>query len=242
MSSKWKKRISKFFQGWIGSILLAFIIAMTFKSIIADWNDVPSGSMKPTIVEGDRIFVNKLAYDLKIPFWPFGQRPYKTIQIIRWGEPKRGDIVVFFSPESGIRLVKRVVGLPDDTIEVQNSYLIINGEKLSYEPITQPGFNDLRLDERSSHDFYMETIADKKHAIMISQYKRTDGPPFFKTTIPKNRYVMIGDNRTNSNDSRFWGFVDRRQIVGRAVAIAISRDGSLFEGHFRWHRFFNKLI
>jgi signal peptidase I len=242
MSSNTKNRLRKFFQGWTGSIILAFIIAMTFKSLIADWNDVPTGSMKPTIVDGDRIFVNKLAYDLKVPFWPFGQRPYKTIQLIRWDDPKRGDIVVFFSPLTGIRLVKRVVGLPGDTIELQNSYLIINEEKLKYKDIDRSAFNDLGIEERSDHDFYMETIADKRHAIMIHQDKKTDGPPFFKITIPKNHYVMIGDNRTNSADSRYFGFADRRQIVGRAVAVAISREGSIFKGKFRWHRFFKKLI
>lgn len=318
MSFKSKNRLSKFFQGWTGSILLAFLIAMTFKSMIADWNDVPSGSMKPTIVEGDRIFVNKLAYDLKIPFWPFGQRPFKTIQLIRWGYPQRGDIVVFFSPTKGTRLVKRVVGLPGDVIEMQDNFLVINGKQLTYENIDGSFFSDLWVGEQLAHHFYRETIDIKKHAVMIINQNKNQEDIFSENNsfiimdpkklkkilsdnnvgsemiendqqsfpriddtcllvdpgklnkiliysykvdplklekimnnilsernsakIPKDKYIMIGDNRTNSQDSRYFGFVDRRQIVGRAVAIAISREGSIFKGHFRGHRFFKKLI
>ena len=86
---------------------------------MADWNDVPTGSMKPTILEGDRVFVNKLAYDLKVPF--------TTWHITEWSNPHCGDIVVFFSPKDGKRLVKRVIGLPGDTVELQNERLVING-------------------------------------------------------------------------------------------------------------------
>ena len=87
-------------------LALMVLVLMAVRSAIADWNDVPSGSMNPTIVQGDRVFVNKLAYDLKVPF--------TTWHIAQWGNPKRGDIIVFFSPVDGTRLVKRVVGLPGD--------------------------------------------------------------------------------------------------------------------------------
>src|SRR5271170_4889031 len=94
----------------------AFIVLMlVFRSALADWNSVPTGSMKPTILEGDRIFVNKLAYDLKVPF--------TTWHLAEWANPKRGDIVVFYSPEDGTRLVKRVVGLPGDVVELRNEQL-----------------------------------------------------------------------------------------------------------------------
>ena len=108
MKIKLPKSVVVFFQGWIFSLLVAVLIATSIKSAIADWNTVPTGSMKPTIVEGDRIFVNKLAYDLKVP--------YTTFHIAEWDNPKRGEIVVFYSPEDGKRLVKRVVGTPGDTI------------------------------------------------------------------------------------------------------------------------------
>lgn len=261
MSSPFKQRLHKFFQGWTGSIIVAFLIAMTFKSLIADWNDVPTGSMKPTIVDGDRIFVNKLAYDLKVPFWPFGISPYKTIQLIRWDDPKRGDIVVFFSPLTGTRLVKRVVGLPDDTIQLSENRLVINGKAVSYENLTATDFPDIGSTDKWAHDFYQEFLDSKKHPVMIrnkekliEQLKNNNysektiqdqldsffAP--FQFQIPKNSYVMIGDNRTNSADSRVFQYVDRRHIVGRAVAIAFSREGSIFKLQFRGHRLFKKLI
>ena len=124
------------FKNWINwknlwhetkSLLLLLIILTAVRSAIADWNDVPTGSMNPTIVQGDRVFVNKLAYDLKVP--------YTTWHLAQWSDPKRGDIVVFFSPADGTRLVKRVVGMPGDKIEMVNEQLFINGQKSKYEPI-----------------------------------------------------------------------------------------------------------
>src|SRR3982074_1519688 len=96
--------------------LLIALVLFSIRSSFADWNDVPSGSMKPTILEGDRVYVNKLAYDLKVPF--------TTIHLLTWAHPGRGDIVVFYSPYDGQRLVKRVIGLPGDTIELRNNNLI----------------------------------------------------------------------------------------------------------------------
>ncbi|HKB79074.1 MAG TPA: signal peptidase I, partial [Thermoanaerobaculia bacterium] len=99
--------------------LLMLLVVTSLRSALADWNDVPTGSMKPTIEEGDRVVVNKLAYDLKIPF--------TTIELWKWGNPRRGDIVVLFSPVDGIRLVKRVVGIPGDRVEMRENQLFING-------------------------------------------------------------------------------------------------------------------
>src|SRR5688500_19941607 len=91
--------------------LLMILIVSSLRSALADWNDVPTGSMKPTIQEGDRVVVNKLAYDLKVPF--------TTVNIFKWDDPKRGDIVVLFSPADGTRLVKRVVAVPGDQVEMR---------------------------------------------------------------------------------------------------------------------------
>ena len=93
MKNNWKKKLKMFVKGWGYSIFVALVIATSFKSAIADWNIVPTGSMKPTILEGDRIFVNKLAYDMKIP--------YTTFHIAKWSDPQRGEIVVFYSPSDG---------------------------------------------------------------------------------------------------------------------------------------------
>jgi len=104
--------------------LILALVLFSIRSSLADWNDVPTGSMKPTILEGDRVFVNKLAYDLKVPF--------TTRHVTEWSNPQRGDIVVFFSPKDGTRLVKRVIGLPGDTVELQNERLVINGQPVEY--------------------------------------------------------------------------------------------------------------
>ena len=125
--------------------LTIILVVTAFRSAIADWNDVPTGSMNPTIVEGDRVFVNKLAYDLKVP--------YTTWHIAKWAEPKRGDIVVFYSPEDGTRLVKRVVGLPGDTIELRQEKLIINGQPASYEPLPAAVGADVPKGNATAHAF-----------------------------------------------------------------------------------------
>ena len=103
MRRDWRERVSLFVWGWVGSLVVAMLLATSVKSAVADWNVVPGGSMRPSIVEGDFIFVNKLAYDLKVP--------YTTWHVATWGEPERGDIVVSYSPKDGERLVKRVWAL-----------------------------------------------------------------------------------------------------------------------------------
>ena len=226
MKNNWKKKLKTFWKGWGYSIVVALILATSFKSAIADWNIVPTGSMKPTIVEGDRIFVNKLAYDLKFP--------YTTWHIAAWSDPQRGEIVVFYSPADNKRLVKRVVGLPGDTIAMLNNNLFINGKSLNYEPI-----NDQSNDKISDHYYFMENLTGRKHSVMISPYHsslRSFGP----VIVPEGSYFMMGDNRDNSADSRYFGFVERNRIVGQATAIVASFD---INNKYmpRWERFFTKL-
>jgi signal peptidase I len=117
----WRKEI----RWWI----LIGLVVFSLRSSLADWNDVPTGSMKPTILEGDRVLVNKLAYDLKVAF--------TTRHLAEWSNPHRGDVVVFFSPHDGARLVKRVVGVPGDIIELRNDGLILNGQAVEYRPIAE---------------------------------------------------------------------------------------------------------
>ena len=123
---------------WIKEVrplLVLALVLFAIRSSLADWNDVPTGSMKPTILEGDRVYVNKLAYDLKVPF--------TTWHIAEWSNPKRGEIVVFYSPYNGQRLVKRVIGLPGDTLELRNEALILNGQPVQYGPIAEELLRDL---------------------------------------------------------------------------------------------------
>ncbi|NNF98779.1 MAG: signal peptidase I [Desulfobacteraceae bacterium] len=235
MNEKFKQKLILFLKGWGVSILAALVIATSFKSAIADWNDVPTGSMIPTILPGDRIFINKLAYDLKIP--------YTTWHISKWDDPERGDIVVFFSPEDGKRLVKRVVGLPGDTIAMDRNHLLINNAPLDYAKWTPEKQTDVQiLKQYSANLFVEETLVDYEHPVMLTP-RRPSLHSFTEKKIPDGQYFMMGDNRDNSSDSRFFGFVKRKSIVGRAVAIAISRDLSerLSYLHPRWERFFKKL-
>ncbi|MFC1532062.1 signal peptidase I [Thermodesulfobacteriota bacterium] len=230
MKNEWKNRLSIFWKGWGYSILVALLIATSFRSAIADLNDIPTGSMKPTILIGDRILVNKLAYDLKIP--------YTTWRLVKWSDPERGDIVVFFSPEDGKRLIKRVVGLPGDLIAMSQNQLFINGQFVKYELLDKEIIDQIEPDRQRYHVFLREILQSKKHPVMF-----TPSSPFldsFSTVkIPEGKYFMMGDNRDNSGDSRLFGFVARKLIVGRATKVLISRKGSFF--HPRWGRFFRDL-
>src|SRR5437867_6033459 len=125
--AKVRSRARHWWRKEIRPLLVLALVLFSLRSSLADWNDVPTGSMKPTILEGDRVFVNKLAFDLKVPF--------TTWRLATWGEPKRGDIVVFFSPYDGIRLVKRVIGLPGDQIELRDNKLFVNGTAVDYRPL-----------------------------------------------------------------------------------------------------------
>ena len=234
MKHNWKTDLKMYWKGWGYSIFVALIIATSFKSAIADWNIVPTGSMKPTIVEGDRIFINKLAYDLKIP--------YTTWHIAEWGAPQRGDIVVFYSPADGKRLVKRVVGLPGDSLEMHNDRLIINGRNLTYEscePMDNTTDNGSPWGRIGNNYRFIENLDGVRHPIMIIPQRpalRSFGP----VTIPKGKYFMMGDNRDNSADSRYFGFVGRNQVVGQALEIVISLDIN-HNYQPRWERFFTEL-
>lgn len=231
MKNSLKTKLKMFWKGWGYSIFIALIIATSFKSAIADWNVVPTGSMKPTIVEGDRIFINKLAYDLKIP--------YTTLHIAEWGAPQRGDIVVFYSPADGKRLVKRVVGIPGDSVAMQNNQLIINGRKLRYEPINHLKRKNLSFSRDANQYSFIENLTDTRHPVMITPQRpslRSFGP----VTVPKGKYFMMGDNRDNSADSRYFGFVERSRVVGQATSIVISLDiNNKYKP--RWERFFARL-
>jgi signal peptidase I len=207
--------------------VLMILIVSSLRSALADWNDVPTGSMKPTIQEGDRVVVNKLAYDLKVPF--------TTIKIVKWADPQRGDIVVLFSPVDGIRLVKRVVAIPGDSVEMRDNQLLVNGRLAKQSPLHSQTTEDYGTASVLEEDLY-----GRNHKVMFTPEipaVRSFGP----ITVPEGNYFVLGDNRDNSNDSRFIGFIERRRIVGRAVAVAFSLDRK------RWFiprmdRFFEGLI
>lgn len=228
---KIKRSLMGIVDSWVIAFLTAVLVATSFKSAIADWNDIPTGSMRPTILVGDRIFVNKLAYDLKIP--------YTTHRLAIWSHPERGDIVVFFSPEDGTRLVKRVVGIPGDTIWMKNNRLFINGKAAQYQMLSCRDAGEERMEECEGMVMLQEMGFERNHTIMLSP-SRVSTRSFVPVTVPEGKYFMMGDNRDNSADSRFFGCVERDQIVGRANMVVISREDSFLNP--RWRRFFKRFI
>ena len=205
---------------------LMILIVSSLRSALADWNDVPTGSMKPTIQEGDRVVVNKLAYDLKVPF--------TTIKIFGWDDPKRGDIVVLFSPVDGVRLVKRVVAIPGDQVEMRENQLYINGQIAKQSPIATT-----ELADYGRAYVLAENLQGHTHKMMVTPditAVRSIGP----VVVPEGNYFVIVDNRDNNNDRRFIGFIERRRIVGEAVAVAFSLDRSRYFVP-RFDRFFEGL-
>ena len=225
-----RARARRWWRKEIQPLLVLALVVFSIRSSLADWNDVPTGSMKPTILEGDRVYVNKLAYDFKVPF--------TTWHLAEWSNPYRGDIVVFFSPHDGKRLVKRVVGLPGDTIELRNNSLVINGQPVEYNPLAVESLRDVAPEDRVSHLFATERLPGQSHVVAtipLAPARRDFGA----YRVPEGGYFMMGDNRDDSFDSRYFGPVERKRIVGRATAVVLSLDRQ--DWLPRWRRFFSSL-
>ena len=178
------------------SLVAFLLVALTARASLADHYVVPTGSMIPTVLEGDRVFVSKAAYGLRFPM--------SNAWILRWSEPQRGDVVVLESPVEEIILLKRIVALPGDTVQVTDGHLILNGKRV------------LTTDSE-------ETLDGKRHPLSL---RSGGGPDFGPEVVPRGKVLVMGDNRGNSRDGRMFGFVDEATVLGRAVAV-YSRDGSL---------------
>jgi signal peptidase I len=206
--------------------LLFLMCFGVFRTAIADWNPVPSGSMRPTILEGDVVLVNRLAYDLKIPL--------TGVAVARLGEPQRGDIVTFESPVDGVRLIKRLVAAPGDVVAMRQGVLFINGVAADYADMETlndhlaPGMSvsvtrvTERWDDRSRKVQYFNALGGGR-----------DVGPF---TIEPGHYFMLGDNRDNSGDSRVFGAVPRKLLIARAERVLVSADITT-NWMPRWERF-----
>ena len=203
------------FKEWIKPLALVAAIVFPLKSAVADWNWVPSGSMRPTILEGELVFINKLAYDLKVPF--------TTMHLAQWGNPQRGEIAVFYSPQDGIRLVKRVIGLPGDRIALHGNQLTINGQPVAWSSANEAWRGYATPLEQKEAIVLTETLGTVSHPIMSlpHQYALRD---FAEITVPAGQYFMMGDNRDRSHDSRYFGFVSRDRFLGQANAVVLSFD------------------
>ena len=209
------KYIRRLWKEWRMAIFFLVFIVLPVKSSLADWNWVPTGSMNPTILEGDLLYVDKIAYDLRFPL--------TLHRLAKWSDPQRGDIVVCFSPDDDTRLVKRIIGRPGDIIELRNNILLLNGEPVSYTKIDPKYTKYLPGRQKRKYILAMEDLNGVTHAVMSTpsiMAVRTFGP----VTVPQGSYFVMGDNRDNSRDSRYFGFVERKSIVGKAKGIIGSLD------------------
>jgi signal peptidase I len=207
--------LHRFWKEWRITFLFVVFVVIPVKSSLADWNWVPTGSMNPTILEGDLIYVNKVAYDLRFPLTNY--------RLARWSDPERGDIVICFSPDDGTRLVKRVIGLPGETVEMRGSTLLLNGEPVGYTRVDPRDAEKLPGKVRGRCVLATEELDGSPHAVM-SVPSVAAVRDFGPVTVPQGSYFVMGDNRDNSRDSRFFGFVERESIVGQARRVIGSFD------------------
>ena len=178
-----------------------------FKSAIADLSSISGASMLPTLLDGDKVWVNKLAYDVKIPF--------TEISLAEVSDPKHGDIVIIDSKVADKRLVKRIIGIPGDTIYMQNNALIINGVAADYEVLSREG----------SSIIIEEHLPEKTHQARLARgFLNRRGRSYGPSVVPDDQYFVLGDNRDNSADSRTYSFVPREEIIGRSSSVVFSLD------------------
>ena len=232
------------------TVIYAVLIALVVRTVAFEPFNIPSGSMKPTLLIGDYLFVSKYSYGYSRYSLPFGL-PIIPGRIL-FTEPERGDVAVFKLPaDNKTDFIKRIIGLPGDRIQVRRGVLHINGAPVRRDPAGV----ELTVDAsgqpvRVTH--YTETLpGGRRHSI----YENSDNEHFDNTgvyTVPPGHYFMMGDNRDNSQDSRVIGavgFVPRENLVGRAEILFFSTDGSSPFWHvWRWpwvirfHRFFQDIV
>jgi signal peptidase I len=199
--------------------LLFVGLMFVFRSAIADWNLVPSSSMNPTLVAGDRVVVNKLAYSVRVPF---------TLQhAVRWAGPARGDVITFDSPKDEVNLIKRVVAVEGDVVQMHDNTLTINGHTIDRSLVDESRLIPTESGPLSAQ-IWSELIDGKRIEVArIVQFNRHRD--FDAVQVPQGHVMVLGDSRDNSNDSRFIGFIDVQRVTGQAVRVAMSHNAE------QWH-------
>ncbi|HEX4895099.1 MAG TPA: signal peptidase I [Solimonas sp.] len=198
------------------SFFPVILLVLVLRSFIAEPFRIPSGSMIPTLLVGDFILVNKFAYGVR--------DPVLHTKFIATGEPERGDIAVFRWPVDPSKdFIKRIVGLPGDRIVYRDKQLYINGEPATLDPagaytVSSPGFSGPRMVYRMN-----ENLLGVQHQVLVDPNRGADD---FEFIVPPGEYFAMGDNRDGSDDSRFWGTVPERNLVGKAFFIWMSWDSA----------------
>lgn len=225
MQAREKKKSQSFWE-MVRTVGWAVVIALGIRTFAFEPFNIPSGSMIPTLLVGDYLFVSKLSYGYSRYSLPFG---FPLIPGRVFGsEPKRGDVVVFKKPtENEIDYIKRLIGLPGDKIQVQQGRLYINGEPVKRQRVADFTYTD-RMGRVVPARQFRETLPNgSSHLILeFSDQAPFDNTPVF--AVPAEHYFMMGDNRDNSVDSRAAdvGFVPYQNLVGRADILFFSTDGS----------------
>ncbi|MEM9082278.1 MAG: signal peptidase I [Planctomycetota bacterium] len=246
--------------GWVRAIVLALVVLTPIRTMALDWNDIPSGSMEPTMLVGDRILVNKHDYGVR---WPV---PWKRYWIAQYDTPDLGDICIWHNPDNKdqngnakpLTMVKRCLGTPGDTVVIEDGLVVsVNGIAAEHEEIERHSktVNRGRGPERLEFEILRETLtrADgtkQSHSIQRwTDHFEAQKAAFqnrrlvrgrFEYTLEDGEYLMIGDNRDLSNDSRFYGMVPIEHIYGSSGRVAISLD---YSNYFlpRFSRFFRSV-
>ncbi|QJQ94722.1 MULTISPECIES: signal peptidase I [Halomonadaceae] len=209
-----RKRVAR--EPWVVDYARSFfpvlLVVLLLRSFLVEPFQIPSGSMRPTLEVGDFILVNKYTYGLRLPVL--------NTRFVEMNDPERGDVMVFrFPQEPSINFIKRVVGLPGDQIRYEGKQLYVNGEAVpnSVTDESPSGASALQLLE--------EQLGERLHYIYHNP--QDPGPQMRELVVPDGHYFTVGDNRDNSNDSRYWGFVPEENIVGQAFAVWMHWDGGL---------------
>ena len=222
---------------WIKSNLLtifyAILIALVIRTFLFQPFFIPSSSMEPTLLVGDRIFVSKFSYGYSRYSFPFGI-PVLNKRIL-FNEPKRGDVVVFKTPDSEkIDYIKRLLGLPGDKIQMINGDLFINGESVIRKKLREDN-KILKNGRIINVDVYKESLQNKKSFETYSYLEDGPGDNTQMFIVPEGHYFMLGDNRDNSKDSRFIGPIPKENLVGKAQIIFFAtKDGSKIIEFWKW--------
>jgi signal peptidase I len=196
------------------------VLVILFRGFVFEPFRVPSNSMMPTLLTGDFIVVNKFDYGLRLPI--------SNTQLIEFSAPERGDVVVFRYPNyekntgyRGVDFIKRIIGLPGDNVSYQKDRLTINGKAVVYSEIgSYKGVDSGRA--MSGYSLVREEIEGANHDVLLSPTRSS--PQFPEITVPEGHYFVMGDNRSNSGDSRAWGFVPESYIIGKAVGVWMHLD------------------
>jgi signal peptidase I len=224
-----RSTLARWFDSWMRSLGMALVLFLIIKTFLIEAFQIPSGSMENTLLAGDFLFVNKAVYGAQIPG--------THARLPGFGTPQRGDVIVFAYPrDPSINYVKRVIGLPGDTVEMRGGHVEVDGRALA-EPYVR------RIDQ--AHDLYDAEFTWQRSYFAGS----ADDPLRLHPTrdnwgplvVPSGKYLVLGDNRDNSSDSRYWGFVGEEAVRGRPLVVYFSydreaRDAVPWLTDIRWRR------